>query len=95
MALSWGWTLDRIEDSTLREFSQCYKGHKITEFEQIKRGYEIGRYIASRVLTPNRKGPAPADWWTFTWDAKPKTREQWLKENKHLIETWDKLSKAK
>jgi hypothetical protein len=47
------------------------------------------------VLTVHRKGALPADWWRFPWDAKPKTRAEWLEENKELIDIWDKLDKAK
>jgi hypothetical protein len=64
----------------------CFQGYKITEFERTKILYEVARY---------KKGSIPADWWSFNWDAKPKTKEDWLKENKQFIETWDKLSKAK
>ena len=74
----------------------CLQGYKMTEFERTKILYEVGRYNASRVLTVNmKKGTIPVNWWTFDWDPKPKTKEDWLKDNKLLIETWDKLSKAK
>jgi hypothetical protein len=96
LALSWGWSYDRIYTSDLREFAMCLQGHKITEFERTKVLYEVGRYTASRVLTVHKKkGSIPLDWWSFNWDAKPKTKDDWLKDNKQLIQTWNKLSKAK
>lgn len=74
----------------------CLQGHKITEFERTKVLYEVGRYNASRVLTVHKKkGSIPLDWWSFNWDPKPKTKDDWLKDNKQLIQTWDKLSRAK
>jgi len=74
----------------------CLQGHKITEFERTKILYEVGRYTASRVLTVHKKkGSIPLYWWSFNWDPKPKTKDDWIKDNKQLIQTWDKLSKAK
>jgi hypothetical protein len=95
LAYAWGWEEDKFLNSSIDFFTKTFKGKKLIEFDSLKIQYEVARYTATRVLTVHRKGALPADWWRFPWDAKPKTRAEWLEENKELIDIWDKLDKAK
>lgn len=92
MAYSWGWSRNKFFNSTLEYFYKTWLGKEL-EYEKKQRAeWERLRMLGMWVLSPYSKNLTPNKLIQFPWD-KPKGKQAFLEENKHLIPLWDKLSK--
>lgn len=92
MAYGWGWSEKKLDNTTPKYLFQVWLG-KRNELElKERREWERTRILGAWVLAPHSKGITPQKLIKFDWEKpKVKTREEYLKENAHLVDKWEKL----
>lgn len=96
MAYGYGWSEEQFLNSRPEILFKTWKGKND---EKNRSGeWERLRLLGTWILYPHtKKGSniSPEKLLPLPWDEKPKTKTEWLEQNKHLESIWDKLERAK
>tara|TARA_R110000868_G_scaffold125509_4_gene331461 strand:+ start:1964 stop:2251 length:288 start_codon:yes stop_codon:yes gene_type:complete len=92
LAYGWGWSEKKFDNTTPKYLFQVWAGKRNQIELEYRRDWERTRILGTWVLAPHSKGLTPEKLIKFDWEKqKIKTKEEYLKENSHLQEQWEKL----
>jgi hypothetical protein len=94
LAYSWGWTEQRLNETTIKVLYQNWKGREDEKLRKEKGEWERLRILGSWVLAPYSKSLTPQKLLSLPWDKELK-KVSYKEVYKDYLAAWDKLDKIK